>query len=308
LRFDVNQTEFPDEFKKDIWQRGISVLPLELSLTGIDDLETREGLTQIYNFTMDLLWDMYNNSDKYTNIPRNNTERYIRSVMEKSKRNTNSQYPLLTKYMNEFFSLVWAMSPKTAAKNWNIIIQCDFRCFNKNKSQEIKYLLYTLSDENRICFKELHDYVIAKGAKKESNRYRYKYKNEHIVCFDLKPSVFISYKLKSGSSFESFIAEVNNQTDKELLLAYIQDETSICNHCGISTCKAYVEFFICTPRGRKRHHHFTAVDTNKIKMAGMELNRGCAYHLDDVTQSFTADEINIMKRLIDIRFVQIDNK
>ena len=304
MRFDVNQTAFQSEYQKDIWKRGISVLPLEISLVGIDDSETREGLSQIYNFMFELLHDMYNNPDKYD---KSNIERFLRSVVNECKIQKNDKYPLLQKYMNDFVSLVWSLAPKAAGMNWGIVLNCDFRCFGNVKTQSIDDLLYTLSDQDRICFKELHDYVIAKGAKKESGRYRYKYKSEHIICFDWKPSIFISYKLKTGNSFESYISELSKQPDNVELLDYIQNETSICNHCGLSTCKTYVEFLICAPRNRKRHRHFAVVDTNKIKIGDMELNRGCLYHLDDVTQSFKDDEIKMMKRLIDIRFSQIDN-
>jgi len=304
MRFDVNQTEFPSKFHKDVWQTGVAVLPLEITLTGIDNPETREGLTQIYSFMLELLHDMYNNPDKYD---KKNINDFLRSIVNEAKIKKNDKYPLLQKYMNEFVSLVWSRKPKAAGHNWEIIQKCDFHCFSNIKVQGIDDLLYDLSDQNRVCFKELHDYVITKGGKKESGRYRYKYKTEHIICFDWKPSIFISWKLKSGNSFESFISELNKQPDKADLLNYIQNETTICNYCGLSNCKTYVEFFICTPHGRKRHHHFAFNDTKKIKIDGMELNRGCLYHLDDVTKSFSESEIKILKRLLDIRFKQIDN-
>lgn len=311
MRFDVNQTDFPSVFQKKIWKRGIAVMPLDITLNGINDSEMREGLTQIYSFMMEFFWDMYNNPEKHSNVPYKSTEHYVRAIMNESKTTMNNKYPLLKEYMDNFFSLVWSLKPKAAAHNWGIVQMCDFRCFNKAdkkaKTQDVDDLLYTLSDKNRKCFKELHEYVTEKGAKKESGRYRYKYKGEHIISFDWKPSIFISYKIKSGNSFESFVWELNKQPDKVDLLDYIQKETTICNHCGLSTCKDYVEFLICTPRNRKRHHHFAVVDTNKIKIGGMEINRGCLHHLDDITQPFTDEEIKMMKRLIDIRFSQIGN-
>ena len=63
--FNVNQTEFSNKFQKDIWELGKTVLPLEITLAGIDDSEMREGCTQIYNFSQELLEDMYNNPEKY---------------------------------------------------------------------------------------------------------------------------------------------------------------------------------------------------------------------------------------------------
>jgi len=329
MRFDVNQTDFPSEFQRDIWQRGIKVMPLEISLTGIDDPDTREGLTQVYNFTLDLFRDMYDNPEKYKpdNYKDINTmENFLRTAIsgqfDDSRLNLlastgysrsgdgniiNDKYPLLLKYASDFISLVFKKTPKAPGKNWGIILKCDFRCFSKVKTRGIEDLLYTLSDQNRVCFKELHDYVTAKGAKKEPGRYRYKHKNEHIICFDWEPSILISYRLKNGNSLKKFIAEVNIQPDKNELLSYIQNKTSICNHCGTSTCKAYVEFFICTPNDSIRHHHFKDVDKSKIKIEGIEFNRGCFYHPDEITQPFTSNATKIMKRLIDIRFAQIEN-
>jgi len=357
MRFDVNQTEFQTGYHKSIWHRGISVLPLEITLNGISAPETREGFTQIYNFTLELLWDMYNNSDRYSDLSFLHIHRdyaiehffrtvggwaaskefddsglclkmiikddealkkfyLVLSLLEAfgfscSNQNEykvlgNNKYPLLLKYMSIFYSAAYLMTAKAPAKRAGLIQNCDFRVFSRVKPQGIEDLLYTLPDKSRAFYQELHNYVTEKGAKKESGFYRYKYKNEHIVSFDYKPSIFISYKLKTGNSMDKFITELIKQPDKNNLLDYIKNETTICYHCGLSTCKTYVEYFICTPRGRVRHPHFNR-HNDKIRFNEVELQPGCRYHLDDVTQSFNEDEIKILKRLIDVRFAQITN-
>jgi len=127
---------------------------------------------------------------------------------------------------------------------------------------------------------------------------------EHV---DYLPSICISYKLKAGNSLESYISELNKQPDKDKLSTYLQTNATLCNHCGLSTCKAHVEYFLCYPHGSERHWHFENVDKTVFKAGGLEIRRGCRYHQEKVNNAFTDDEIAVLKRLIDIRFTQIDN-
>ena len=186
----------------------------------------------------------------------------------------------------------------------------DYRILNlsfKRPKSTFDDLLRTLPDKNRPKFQELHDYVSRKGVKKDSGKFSYKYKDEHIIFFDYLPAICISYKLKAGNSLESFIAELNKQPDKDKLSTYLQTNATLCNHCGLSTCKAHVEYFLCYPHGSERHWHFENVDKTVFKAGGLEIRRGCRYHQEKVNNAFTDDEIAVLKRLIDIRFAQIDN-
>jgi len=60
MPFDKNQTEFKDIIQEKIWELGARQLPLEVSLPFVPD-ELKPACTDFYNFTRDLLADMYEN-------------------------------------------------------------------------------------------------------------------------------------------------------------------------------------------------------------------------------------------------------
>jgi hypothetical protein len=63
--FNKNQSEFESNIHKAVWAAGKSVVPFELSTAEITDPGLLEGLRQVYDFTLDILSDMYNAPDKY---------------------------------------------------------------------------------------------------------------------------------------------------------------------------------------------------------------------------------------------------
>ena len=77
MLFDPNQTDFLSDNQRIIWQYGAHIVPLEVSLAEVEDEETREGCTQIYECTMEILTDMYNHPDEYTERPRWYTGDYL---------------------------------------------------------------------------------------------------------------------------------------------------------------------------------------------------------------------------------------
>lgn len=322
MTFDVNQTEFPSEFQKKVWIMGKRVLPLEVTLTDIDDLETREGCIQIYNFTQEILEDMYINPSKYTDnrpftysvylfnwmlrdgaVPSENGLCWIIPVSQKNFENhfsylapfgftyvdkgeykimSNDKYPLLLKY----WRIMEQLGPKGSAERWGYIQICDFRLFSKTRKNTLDDLLRTISDRNRLYFKELHDYVINKGAKREPNINggSYKYKNERVLVFDQNIScILIPY----FGQLERFINEAKKQPDKEKLISYIQNELVLCRNCGSKNCSGRsVEV-----EGVKRMICVCHEEIGKLHKPDFEYND---------------DDITMLKRLIDIKFSLID--
>jgi len=66
MLFDVNQTEFPTQRHKAIWNEGRQVVPLEVSLADITDPEMREGCTQIYNWTREYFEKIYEDPNQFS--------------------------------------------------------------------------------------------------------------------------------------------------------------------------------------------------------------------------------------------------
>ena len=65
MTFDVNQTEFSSDRQKEVWRVGCAIVPIDISLADITDSETREGCTQIYNWTSEYLETFYNHPEQF---------------------------------------------------------------------------------------------------------------------------------------------------------------------------------------------------------------------------------------------------
>ena len=70
MLFDRNRTEFESGKAKEIWQFGIHIVPLAVSLADVQDAETREGCRQVYACIMEILTDMAVHTTEYTYGPR----------------------------------------------------------------------------------------------------------------------------------------------------------------------------------------------------------------------------------------------
>ncbi len=64
--FDKNQTEFTDDKQKRIWVMGKNIVPLDISLKDIEDVDEREMFRQMHDFTIEFLSDMYENPLSYS--------------------------------------------------------------------------------------------------------------------------------------------------------------------------------------------------------------------------------------------------
>ncbi|MCL2514007.1 MAG: hypothetical protein FWF08_08905, partial [Oscillospiraceae bacterium] len=85
LFFNPNQTEFSNGYQRVVWQYGLHIVPPEVSLADVEDGETREGCMQIYDCTMEILADMYNRTEEYTERPRWYTGDYLAWLTTDSK-------------------------------------------------------------------------------------------------------------------------------------------------------------------------------------------------------------------------------
>ena len=67
--FDPNQTRFDNEPQHEIWQHGIHLVPLSVSLADVVDEQIREGCRQVYDCTMEILEDMYEHAEAFSVYP-----------------------------------------------------------------------------------------------------------------------------------------------------------------------------------------------------------------------------------------------
>ncbi|MCL2433363.1 MAG: hypothetical protein FWD16_02450 [Clostridia bacterium] len=346
--FDKNQTVFPSEFQKNVWVLGRAVLPLDITLPGIIDAEMREGCIQIYRFTQELLEDMYNNPNKYNErspavclvylldwcvkegafldengfewiLPPEKADKimsksglslleplgFLFSIKNEHTFIKNDNYPLLLKYWYKLYRL----GPKGSAVRLRNLQACDFRLFSKAKRQTIEDLLNLVSAPDHVCIKELHEYVMAKGAKKESGSYKYTYKKEPMVTFDQKPCVLISFRLETSDSLSSYISIINTQPDKKQLVSFIENKTECCISCGHKLCKKGADVFICFPCGSRTGIEYRHAGITDV--LGVKLQPGCRYDINKgnkENKNYSNEDIKMLKRMLDIRFAQIDNQ
>jgi hypothetical protein len=339
MRFDVNQTDFPSEFHKEIWNIGRLVVPLDVSLADVTDPETREGCKQIYSYTQDILEDMYKNPDVYPNKRALDTcwgkfDRLVKSdakpdesglnwimpvskyergkhrhndftvmsrlgfTIESDSNNDyvvikNTKYPLFLKY----WYLLYCLAEKRKIRKSNYVMYCDFRLFAPKYKRTPDDLFRVLSDEYRNFFKELHEYAISKGAKLETHKYygrfRYLYKNDYVLIFDIQPLIEISYCVKNDwyNSLNNFVNEAEKQPDSDELLKYIQNEIRLL--CG--ACK----------NCRMVKNPPTDIGGKRLKGACFCTVSKASKPLDK--QVYTKYDFQMLKRMLDIRFAQMDN-
>ena len=62
--FDKNQTEFKDCIQEKVWELGTRLLPLDITLPYVPD-EYKSACEDLYNFTHDILVDMYENPQNF---------------------------------------------------------------------------------------------------------------------------------------------------------------------------------------------------------------------------------------------------
>jgi len=213
----------------------------------------------------------------------------------------NEKYPLFLKYYYRFCEV--------ASKCGTGVLSCDFSAFIKKRKFTLDDFLRTQSDKNKVYFKELHEYATGKGAKLKTDnpyrRYRYIYKKQHIVFFEMS-AICVNYnepyyssrKIDSRVSFDIFMAEVDKQPDRDELIKYLYNTIHLCDSC----------------RGRKagpknsdeRCNFWIDFDGIKCMAAACCPDITKRYN-PQKSQGYTDYDIKMLKRMIDIRFAQIDN-
>ena len=365
MLFSPNQTEFTNDYQHKVWQLGIRIVPLEVSLANISDSEMKEGCKQIYRFTMELLTDQYKNWTDYApidpwvylyrcfdwfsfgnengvtdfkdlhwslsgEISKKLIDQYFLifhkmekfgfkisggNELKKGRKKgyvildvddkyvlKNERYPLFLKY----WYLLRQHAEKRKVYYSNYVFLCDFRIFVKPYKRTIDDLLRGLSDMYQGYFHELHKYALLKGAKLESHiyygRFRYVYKNSYVLILDNNPPLIsVPFRLNKMedilSEFTLFLEEAEKQPDNDELVAYIQKNICVCTSCQgrgegrksqTERCGRWVEI-----RGARRLIAMCCKSISK---------RHCGKRL----RFYTDKDITMLKRIIDIRFSQID--
>jgi hypothetical protein len=176
----------------------------------------------------------------------------------------------------------------------------------KKQKLTIDDLLNTKTQQDKVCFKELHDYAISINTKLETHnqyrRFRYIYKKEYVLVLD--PYIAVQYnnqysrKRDSWVSFELFMNEVNKQPDKDELIKYIQKEICICHACSNRKAGPKSDDECCG--------HWLDINGVRRKAASChpEISK-C--HLPKELQVYTDFDIKMLKRMMDIRILQINN-
>ncbi|MDD4493117.1 MAG: hypothetical protein PHV32_02000 [Eubacteriales bacterium] len=339
--FNVNQTEFKNDYQKEVWRIGKAILPLEITIPDIADPEMREGCTQIYNWTMEYIESQYKNLDKYSgsiykmfrlldDVAENaeiinggmafSYKKYDNQISinpclsdlpfvglelvdgDGCKILRNKKYPLFCQY----FKLFYDAASKRVNRLYYLMYN-DFRVLAPKYKRTPDDLFRTMSDEYKAFFKELHEYVLSKGAKLEPHKYfmrfRYIYKNEFVLIFEphlakMHHIIEVPYSLKSDwhGSLKLFLKEIEKQPDKNELIKYIQDEICLCGNCnnGNNGCGIYKRepTDIC---GKKRY----------VAGCHRTITKWHKKPLDK--QIYTDYDIKMLKRMLDIQFHLINN-
>jgi hypothetical protein len=321
--FNANQIEFKNEYAKSIWHYALHIVPLEISLAGITDEKIREGCTQMYNCTMEILEDMYTNSDEYKPLSpraflndyflwiirggvlikyRDRFERALKLIprfgfaYDENYRNlTNPRYPLFAEYLDELGNLA-----KTKKQNLGGYLERrDFRLFNKRVALTDDDLLRPLSDIYKGYYKELHDYALSKGAKLERRdcyTFRYTYNKLHILILNnYFLQIEVPYRLNNAynieGQFERFLEIAENQTDNDSLITYLKRNLCICNGCrGRAEGRKKIE---------ERCGKWVRI-RDKKRFISM-----CHPAVSKYNNIHNAEDIQMLKRMMDIRIEQI---
>lgn len=211
---------------------------------------------------------------------------------------TNQRYPLLLKY--------WCLLNQAAAKRKvnfsNYVFLCDFRILAKKYKRTVDDLLRPLPVSYRPYFSELHEYALAHGAKLESHiyygRFRYTYKKLYVLVLENSPAlVEVPYRLHNAihidDEFSRFLNETDCQPDRLELIDYIRANVCICNGCAAHK------------RGNQRCGRWIDIH-GKRRFAAMCHTAVSKNHHGTRLRGYTDRDVMLLKRMMDMRFLQID--
>jgi len=349
--FNVNQTEFETPRHEAIWSEGRQIVPLEVSLANIAHPETREGCTQIYNWTQEFFEKIYHDPSQFSgytphgmfrvlDIAAKKTDvadgglvisgkkykqllsvakKYLESLSDLSlagleivdcpgyKLLTNKKYPLFCKYFKLFSDGAY----RKPINSLSYILFNDFRVLAPAYKRTLDDLLRVIPDKLKPYAIEMQAYALAKGAVLENHKtyaqYRYKYKNRYVLVMqggnpplsNAPLDIAVPYRGAGDGYFGGFAKWVEIQPDRDEIAAFIQKEICACyKGCGGSGSednpmgcdKAGTDIF-----GVKRHVSQCVRSVSRLAA------RGECTEYDEY-------DIKMLKRLIDIRMIQIENE
>jgi len=168
-------------------------------------------------------------------------------------------------------------------------------------------LLRPLPDTEQAYFLELHQYAIAKGMKvKIENEayFRYAYKKLYSLVLRTNPTrIIVPYELKNiPDKFERFLEIAENQPDADALIKYMQDSIGVCDGCAANVVSRERD----KKKGIKKSCGYYWVDIRGAKQLSCFASTINKYRYGKDT-IYTDEDIQLLKRMVDIRIMQIDN-
>lgn len=325
MTFDRNQTEFTSPLQKEVWQQGVHVMPLDVSLADVTDPETREGGKNIYNCIMEILADMYEHTDVYTERPRwytgdylvwltsgakpmkKHTEEYNRYLQrlpqfgfvcdEASGEWSNPRYPLFFAYYPQMAQLF-----KERKKNLGGYLErLDFRLFAPKIKLTLDDILRPLSDAEREVCLDLHKFALSKGLKAElKDPYTIRYLHKKLYSFQLHNHLFrvqVIYRLHNGKiipeSLDRFLQVAREQSDRDDLIAYIQGGICVCTACNGARALD------------KRCGVWVNIDGAR-RLVSMPCSSAISKYRRGKDTCYTDEDVRMLKRLLEVRVEQVN--
>ncbi len=330
MTFDRNQTEFASSLQREVWQQGVHVMPLDVSLADVTDPETREGCRQIYDCIMEILADMYEHTEVYIERPRwytcdylvwltvgaqpmkKHAEEYSRYLQrlpqfgfvcnESSGQWQNPRYPL-------FFTYFPRMAQLFGERKKNMggyLDRLDFRLFAPRIKVTFNDILYPMSDDDREACLVLHQFALSEGLKAElKDPYTIRYVYKKLYSFEIHNNglhgspcrVRVIYRLHNGKfipeSLDRFLQVVREQPDRDALIAYIQGGICVCTACNGARALD------------KRCGVWVDIDGVR-RLASMPCNSGISKYRRGKDIRYTEEDVLMLKRLLEVRLEQVD--
>ena len=211
---------------------------------------------------------------------------------------TNPRYPMFMQYrrlLNKSF-------------DYGSTIPCDFRSLVKPYKRTTDDLLRSLPDAYKQYWQELFKYATAKGAKLESRKdhmFRWIYKKRFVLNLtNYPPCIEIPYCMNNGGGniardFALFLDFARQPPDADRLIKYIQANICLCTGCPGRA------------EGRKLNHErcgrwFDVEGKRRLaSMCHIAISR---VHHGSRREPYNAEDITMLKRMIDLRFLQLDSE
>jgi len=336
VNFDPNQVDFPSPRHRDIWDEGRRIVPLEVSLEDIDDPETVEGCTQIYNWTRAYFEAIYEYPERFAGQTPYGMFRLLDDAAE-CRANADKGFELsppkmrqlssLRKYhlrdlalvgleivdgpghknlvnkdfplFCKYFKLFYDAAYRKKVNRVEYLACCDFRVLAPKYKRTLDDLLRVLPDTLKAYAGEMDAYALEKGAKLEPHKYYafFRYKYKKETLLTLKQNWW------RGTPLD--IAVPYGALESFLGIAEAQEDGE--------ALIAYIQKEICacdacggTKKASERCSG-TWVDIRGV----WRLPAGCHQDISKWKASkrnleYSDYDIAMLKRMVDIRIMQID--